>query len=95
MKNAPATFQEQINKVVRQRKGMFAYIIIAATTLDELDRDFLDLADRLAEANMRLHSGKTRLYQEYVTYLDYVITPQRVKPDPKKLKSIAEYPTPG
>ena len=26
MKNAPATFQEQINKVVRQRRGMFAYI---------------------------------------------------------------------
>ena len=93
MKNAPATFQQQNNKVVRQRKGMFIYIadiIIAVTTLDELDRDFLDLADRLAGANMRLHPGKTRFYQEYVTYLGYVIMP-----DLKKLKAIAEYPTPG
>ena len=105
MKNAPATFQEQINKVVRQRKGMFTYIddiIIAATTLDELDRYFLNLADRLAEANMRLHPGnmrlhpgKTRFYHEYVTYLGYIIRPEEVKPDQKKLKAIAEYPTPG
>ena len=76
---------------------MFAYIddiIIAATTLDELDREILDLADRLAEANMRLNSGKTHFYQEYVMYLSYVITPKGAKPDPKKLKAIAECPTP-
>ena len=52
------------------------------------------MADRLVEANMRLHPGKTHFYQEHVTYLFYVIMPEGVKPDPKKLKAIAEFPTP-
>ena len=95
MKNAPETFQKQINKVVRQKKGMFAYIddiIIASLTNDDLDREFMELSGKLRKVNMQVHPGKTQFYQTSVLGF-YVITPLGIWPDPRKLQAIAEFPT--
>ncbi|CAL1678277.1 unnamed protein product [Lasius platythorax] len=49
---------------------------------------------RLRNANLRLQPDKCELLRHEVAYLGHIIGDKGVKPDPNKIKSIMEFPTP-
>ena len=99
LKNAPATFQRLMDIVLSGLQGreLFVYmddIVIYATSLQEHERKYKLLTDRLREANLKLQPDKCEFLKSEVTYLEYVISKDEVKPDPKKLEAVRLFPRP-
>ena len=69
-------------------------IIIAASTIEEHDHILQQVLDRALECNVKLNFDKFQLRVSEVKYLGSIITYQGMKPDPAKVKAIAEMPTP-
>ncbi|XP_011871373.1 PREDICTED: uncharacterized protein LOC105563955, partial [Vollenhovia emeryi] len=99
LKNAPATFQRLMDLVLSglQGKELFVYmddIVIYASSLEEHERKYNLLIDRLREANLKLQPDKCEFLSTKVTYLGHVISNDGVKPDPKKLEAVQQFPRP-
>ena len=97
LKNAPSTFQMLMNKIVKQKNGVFAYIddlIIAAKTLEEHDEKYLDLVKKLGSANLKLNPPKCQFFRERINFLGHIISPFGTRPDPKKLSAVNDFPVP-
>ncbi|KAM0730323.1 Retrovirus-related Pol polyprotein from transposon 17.6 [Formica fusca] len=99
LKNAPATFQRLMDLVLTglQGKELFVYmddIVIYATSLEEHERKYNALIERLREANLKLQPDKCEFLKTEVTYLGHVISKDGVKPDPKKLEAVQRFPRP-
>lgn len=69
-------------------------IVIYAKTLKEHTRKLLALLERLDEAQLTLQPEKCMFLRKEVTYLGHVITPDGVKPDPKKVEAVRKFPRP-
>jgi len=99
LKNAPATFQRLMDRVLSGLQGieLFVYlddIVIYASSLTEHNRKFHKLAERLRSANLRLQPDKCEFLRKEVTYLGHVINETGVKPDPKKVDAVLNFPRP-
>jgi len=99
LKNAPATFQRLMDRVLSGLQGttLFVYlddIVIYARSLQEHERKFNQLAERLRKANLRLQPDKCEFLRREVTYLGHVIREDGVKPDPKKIEAVSKFPRP-
>jgi len=78
LKNAPATFQRLMDRILSGLQGttLFVYlddIVIYARSLQEHERKFNQLAERLRNANLRLQPDKCEFLRREVTYLGHVI----------------------
>ena len=69
-------------------------MIIVATTVEEHDKILAQVLQRAKERNITLNFDKLQLRVSEVKYLGTIITPEGMKPDPAKLKAIAEMTTP-
>ena len=49
---------------------------------------------RLHDANVKLNSEKLILVKQRVEYLDHVVTPEGISPNPNKVRVVQEFPTP-
>ena len=99
LKNAPATFQRLMDLVLSglQGKELFVYmddIVIYASSLQEHERKYNLLMDRLREANLKLQPDKCEFLKTEVTYLGHIISKDGIKPDPKKLEAVRQFPRP-
>jgi len=99
LKNAPATFQRLMDLVLSGLQGeeLFVYmddIVIYATSLEEHARKYNLLIERLRRANLKLQPDKCEFLKTEVTYLGHVISKDGVKPDPKKLEAVRQFPRP-
>jgi len=99
LKNAPATFQRLMDRVLSGLQGieLFVYlddIVIYASSLTEHNKKFNKLAERLRSANLRLQPDKCEFLRKEVTYLGHVINETGVKPDPKKIEAVLNFPRP-
>lgn len=99
LKNAPATFQRLMDKVLSGLQGieLFVYlddIVIYASSLTEHNRKFNKLAERLRDANLRLQPDKCEFLRKEVAYLGHIISEQGVKPDPQKIEAVKNFPRP-
>jgi len=99
LKNAPATFQRLMDLVLTglQGEGLFVYmddIVIYASSLEEHERKYNALIERLRKANLKLQPDKCEFLKSEVTYLGHVIGRDGVKPDPKKLEAVQHFPRP-
>lgn len=99
LKNAPATFQRLMDQVLTGLQGneLFVYlddIVIYARSLREHEIKFNKLADRLRKANLKLQPDKCEFLRREVTYLGHIISEDGVKPDPKKIRSVQDFPRP-
>ena len=68
--------------------------IIFADNLDEHDEKFKKVAERLRAANMRLQPEKCEFYRTEVSFLGHIISVNGVKPDPKKVSAVNNFPRP-
>jgi len=99
LKNAPVTFQRLMDLVLSGLQGeeLFVYmddVVIYATSLEEHARKYNLLIERHRRANLKLQPDKCEFLKTEVTYFEHVINKDGVKPDPKKLEAVRQFPRP-
>ena len=99
LKNAPATFQRLMNKVLSGLQGheILVYmddIVIYARSLQEHTKKLTILLERLETANLTLEPSKCMFLRKEVGYLGHIISNEGVKPDPKKIEAVRKFPRP-
>ena len=76
---------------------LFVYlddIVIYANALEEHEVKFNNLAERLRKANLHLQPDKCEFLWLEVGYLGHIIDKNRVRPDPKKIIAVKNFPVP-
>ncbi|XP_043475954.1 uncharacterized protein LOC122507359 [Leptopilina heterotoma] len=99
LKTAPATFQRLMDLTLTGLIGteLFVYlddIVIYADTLEEHERKFNNLAERLRNANLHLQPDKCEFLRPEVGYLGHIIDKNGVRPDPRKIIAVKNFPIP-
>ncbi|XP_063994419.1 uncharacterized protein LOC135171776 [Diachasmimorpha longicaudata] len=99
LKNAPPTFQRMMDKVLigLQGKELFVYmddIVIYSQTLEEHVRKFQNLSERLRKAGLQLEPDKCHFLKKEINYLGHIISSDGVRPEPKKLTAVQNFPRP-
>lgn len=99
LKNAPATFQRLMNNVLVGLQGLkcFVYlddIVIYGNSLQDHNIKLKEVFERLTKHNLKLQPNKCEFLKTEVMYLGHLITQDGVKPDPKKIESVKNYPVP-
>lgn len=69
-------------------------VVLYARSLKEHEVKFSKLMDRLRAANLKHQPDKCEFLKREVIYLGHIIEENGVKPDPKKLDAIKEFPRP-
>ena len=69
-------------------------ILIYANTLEEHEIKFNNLAERLRKANLHLQPDKCGFLRPEVGYLGHIIDKIGVRPDPKKIIAVKNFPVP-
>lgn len=99
LKNAPATFQRLMDHVLLELQDveLFVYldnIVLDARSLREHEIKFNTLMQRLRKANLKLQPDKCEFLKREVMYLGHIISEDGVKPDPKKISAVKDFPKP-
>lgn len=99
LKNAPATFQRVMDNILKdlQRKVCFVYmddIIIFSTSLQEHMENLRLVFEKLRQARFKIQLDKSEFLRKEVEFLGHVITPEGIKPNPKKILAIQNFPIP-
>ena len=103
LKNAPAVFQRLMQRVLNGlnpengRQFVAAYlddILIFSSTLSEYLTHLRRVIDRLLLAGLKLKPAKCQFVKKEVEYLGHVITPKRVKTNPRITESVQRFPAP-
>jgi hypothetical protein len=99
IKTAPSTFQRMINNVLCGLTGTRCFvflddIVIYAKSLSEHDDKLRDVFGRIRKYNLKLQPDKCEFLRTEVSYLGHVITEDGVRPDPKKVEVIENFPRP-
>jgi len=97
--NAPATFQHLMNDVLRDFLDDFVVvylddILIFSTSLDEHKRHVRRVLERLRDNGLFAKPEKCAFHQREIEYLGYLVSPDGVKMDPKKVSAILDWPEP-
>jgi hypothetical protein len=99
MTNAPATFQYFMNDIFHDMVDVFVIIylddiLIFSNNLDEHRVHVKTVLERLRQHNLHAKPEKCDFHTTSVEYLGVIITPDGVKMDPSKVKTIIDWPTP-
>jgi hypothetical protein len=98
--NAPATFQALINDTLREYLDDFvvAYLddilIYTRTNLQDHIKQVKKVMHKLQEKGLQIKLSKCEFHQTEVNFLGSIISKKGIKMDPKKVKSIQDWPTP-
>ena len=52
------------------------------------------MLEKLTKAGLKLNPGKCHFFRQSVEYLGYLITPQGLKPNPRQVSAVLEFPVP-
>uniref|UniRef100_A0A9J8CV35 Gypsy retrotransposon integrase-like protein 1 n=1 Tax=Cyprinus carpio carpio TaxID=630221 RepID=A0A9J8CV35_CYPCA len=94
MRNAPATFQRLVNKVLEGVAGCEAYlddVVIYSSTWSQHLAQLGDVFKRLKAANLTLNLSKCEFGQATVTYLGKVVGHGHVSPVGAKVEAIVNF----
>lgn len=99
LKNSPATFQRVMDDLLRDVLNKFCLvylddIIIFSPSLDEHIKHLKLVFEKLKNANLKLQLDKCEFLRKETEYLGHVITPDGIKPNPKKIEAIRNFPIP-
>ncbi|CAK9834654.1 Retrovirus-related Pol polyprotein from transposon 17.6 [Anthophora retusa] len=99
LKNAPPTFQRLMDQVLTGLQGteLFVYlddIVVYSSSLREHEIKVKKLLSRLREHGLTLQTNKCQFLRKEVTYLGHVVSADGVKPDPRNLQAVKEFPVP-
>lgn len=97
VRNAPATFQRLVNRVLGGVPGCEAYlddIVVHSVSWDEHIEQLNLVFQRLAEANLTINLAKCEFAKATVVYLGKIVGGGAVKPVQAKIEAIASFPVP-
>lgn len=99
LKNSPSTFQRVMDNVLKdlQNEVCLVYlddIIVFSTSLQEHMVNLEKVFKKLRESNFKIQLDKSEFLKLETEFLGHVITTEGVKPNPNKIKAIANYPLP-
>ena len=69
-------------------------IIVWGATTKQHDERLEQVLKRAEEINLKLNPKKCKIRVDQVTYIGYVLSGEGIRPDPEKMRAIAEYPAP-
>ena len=97
LKGAAQTFQRYIDETVRGLSFVNVYlddILIASATLAEHKIHLRQVLERLKQAGLVINKSKCFIAQPEVEYLGYIISKNNIRPIPRKVKDILDFPKP-
>ena len=99
LKNAPATFQRLLDRDLSGLQGieLFVYmddIVICGKSLEDHASKLRALLGRLKQAGLALQLEKCHFVKRDITYLGHIILEDGVKPEPKKIEAVKNFPIP-
>ena len=97
--NVPRTFMWLMNEVLKKFLGKIVIvylddILIFSKSLDEHLLHIHSVLERLREEKLLINLKKCSFVKKELVYLGFVVSSEGLKMDPKKVKSILEWPTP-
>lgn len=97
--NAPATFQRLMNKLFEKQLFVFILIflddLLAYSESEEEHIKHLEIIFQiLRAANLKLKPKKCSFFQTEVQFLGHIVSEDGARPDPEKVKAVANWPTP-
>ncbi len=97
MKNAPAVFQREMQRVLRDRlgQGVMVFIddiLIHSKTVEEHEALVRWVLSRLVEEGYYAHPDKCEFFQKEVSFLGHVISGKGVAVQAHKVKAVQEWP---
>ena len=69
-------------------------IIVMGETLSEHNAKLKEVFSHLRKWNIKIEPDKCEFLKPELNYLGHVITAEGIKPDPKKISSVVNFPTP-
>ena len=97
MKNAPATFQRMVNKLVRDIDGCEGYIddvVIYSDDWSDHIRQIKRFFQIMQEAKLTINLMKSEFGKATVKYLGHIVGQGQVRPLDAKIQTIAKFPIP-
>ena len=97
MKNAPATFQRMVNKLVRDIDGCEGYIddvVIFSDNWSDHIRQIKRFFQIIREAKLTINLMKREFSKATVKYLGHIVGQGQVRPLDAKIQTIVKYPIP-
>ena len=97
MKNAPATFQRMVNKLVRDINGCEGYIddvVIFSDNWSDHIRQIERFFQIMREAKLTINLMKSEFGKATVKYLGHIVGQGQVRPLDAKIQTIVKYPIP-
>ena len=97
MKNAPATFQRMVNKLVRDIDGCEGYIddvVIFSNNWSDHIRQIRRFFQIMREAKLTINLIKSEFGKATVKYLGHIVGQGQVRPLDAKIQTIVKYPIP-
>ena len=97
MKNAPATFQRMVNKLVRDIDGCEGYIddvVIFSDNWSDHIRQIKSFFQIMREAKLTINLMKSEFGKATVKYLGHIVGQGQVRPLDAKIQTTVKYPNP-
>ena len=97
MKNAPATFQRMVNKLVRDIDGCEGYIddvVIFSDNWSDHIRQIKRFFQIMLDAKLTINLMKSEFGKATVKYLGHIVGQGQVRPLDAKIQTIVKYPIP-
>jgi len=97
MKNAPATFQRMINRIINSLEGCGGYIDDIIVFSDTWEQHLLRVEaflSQLRQARLTVNLSKSEFGQACVTYLGHVFGQGKIRPINAKVEAVASFSVP-
>lgn len=103
LRNAPSVFQRVMQQILSGlnpadgQEFVEVYIddvLIFSHTIEEHIDHLCLVLERLRNANLKLKPSKCHFLRQSLEYLGHIITPRGLKPNPKQLEAVQEFPVP-
>ena len=99
MKNAPAVFQREMQRVLRDRlnKGVMVFIddiLLHTKTIEEHEEMVRWVLKRLCDEGYYANPDKCEFFQEEISFLGHVINGKGISVQQHKIKAVATWPVP-
>ena len=95
--NANDIFEQCLRDILHGLDGVFNIaedILVIGETYEEFKNNVIRFLDWCVEKDLYLNADKLKLDCDTVTFFGHLLTKDGMKPDPKKVKDIREWPAP-